>query len=181
MGRVKAKFESSVFDVLMVEHRDVDVLFDQIQAVHAESAEEARDLFTVLADSLLAHARAEQSVLYARLSEIKELEPLMEEAKAEHEAVEMLINELQTPAMDSVMWLARLGVLQENVKHHVQEEEMTVFPKARDHLGDAEQKQLAASYLQAKSRRSGEPETELARGRVAPKKSLKSRLAGLFR
>ncbi len=181
MGRVKAKFETSVFDVLMVEHRDVEALFDQIEATHGESVEQARDLFLVLEESLLTHARAEQAVVYKRLVEIGELADQMNEATAEHEAVEMLLTELRNGNADSVMWLARLAVLQENVTHHIKEEEELIFPKAREHLDDAEQRRLAASYLQAKSRRSGLPETEQARGREAPKQGLIARLANIFR
>ena len=179
MGRVKAKFEMSVFDVLMTEHRDVEALFDQIEACHEDSPEQARDLFTVLYNSLLAHAKAEQAVVYKRLADIKELAPKIEEAKAEHENVEGLLEELRAAQLGDA-WLARLAVLKENVQHHVHEEEHEVFPTAREHVKDDAAKQLAASYLQAKARRTGEPETELARDRPPPKRGLLARITSLF-
>jgi hemerythrin superfamily protein len=179
MGRVKAKTELDIFDVLTNEHRDVEALFDQIEARHEESPEEARDLFTVLYESLLAHAHAEQSVVYQRLAKIGELTEKVAEAKAEHEAVEHMLEELRAGQLGEA-WLARLAVLQENVKHHVHEEEHEVFPTARERVKEDEARRLAASYLRAKARRTGEPETELAGARTPPKRGLWSRLTGLF-
>src|SRR6188768_1693423 len=87
MPRQKSEFEATIFEVLTMEHRDVTALFDQIEAVVSESPETARDLFTVLETSLLAHAMSEQEVVYPRFAEIAELEVMMREAEAEHEAV----------------------------------------------------------------------------------------------
>jgi hemerythrin superfamily protein len=179
MGQVKTRFEMSVFDVLMVEHRDVEALFEQIEAICEDSPEEARDLFTVLADSLLGHAKAEQAVVYPRLAKIAELEDKMMEAEAEHEAVEMLIDHLSATTPDGEHGLARLAVLKENVTHHVREEENEVFPKGRESIDAAEQQRLAASYLRAKARRTGGAETDDARGRKPPaKKGLWARILG---
>jgi hemerythrin superfamily protein len=178
MGQVKSRFESSVFDVLMVEHRDVEALFEQLEALCADSPDQAGDLFTVLEEMLLVHAKAEQAVLYPRLAQIRELSDKMLEARAEHEAVEMLIGQLRNAAPNDGEWLARLTVLKENVQHHVREEENEVFPKARDAIDEKEQKRLAASYLASKSRRTGEPETDAARGRKPPKKGLLARIFG---
>jgi len=162
----------------MVDHRDVEVLFDQIEAVCDESPEQARDLFTVLADGLLAHARAEQSIVYARFARIPALAEKIREAEAEHEAVELLIGQLRGVEPDAERWLARVMVLRENVQHHVKEEETEVFPVAREQIGDAEAKRLAASFLTAKARRTGNPETVQARGRKPEKK--RGLLARLF-
>lgn len=182
MGRVRSKNEpvASIFEVLMTEHRDVEALFDQIEAVVSDDPAAARDLFTVLEASLLAHAKTEAAVAYARFEDIRELEELMREARQEHAVVETLLGELSGMTPDDGEWLAKLSVLQENVKHHVEEEETEVFPKAQEKIDAAEAKRLATAYLQRKARRTGEPETELARERqeAKPKKGLLSRLLG---
>ncbi len=181
MGRVKSRFEHNVFDVLMIEHRDVEALFDQIDALQPEAVQAAQDLFTVLHDSLLAHAKAEQQAVYPRFAKIRELADLVAEATAEHEAVEMLLEEVRALDPGSEAWQARLAVLRENVKHHVKEEEYEVFPTAREKLHDSEALELAADYLRAKSRITGEPEAEQARDRTPPKRGIVARIASLFR
>jgi len=180
MGRVRKPNENDagIFEVLHLEHTDVSALFEQIEAMLLDdSPSEARDLFIVLRDNLLAHAKAEQAVVYPRFMQIKELADKMMEAEAEHGAVEMLIEQLDGRTPNGEQWLAQLKVLQENVQHHVKEEEGEIFETAKEHIDAAESKRLAASFLQAKARRTGEPETEQARARKAMKKrGLLSRL-----
>src|SRR5688572_22425304 len=84
MGRVRTKNDAvgTIFEVLMTEHRDVEVLFDQIEAmITADDTEAANDLFSVLMASLLAHAKVEDSVAYARFEEIRELQERVREAR----------------------------------------------------------------------------------------------------
>jgi DNA phosphorothioation-dependent restriction protein DptG len=181
MGRVRKPNENDagLFEVLHLEHTDVSALFEQIEAMLLDgSPSEARDLFTVLRDSLLAHAKAEEAVVYPRFMQIKAIAEKMQEAEAEHGAVEMLIERLDGRTPDDEQWLAELKVLQENVQHHVKEEEGEIFESAKEEIEAAESKRLAASFLQAKARRTGEPETEQARERKAGKK--RGLLARLF-
>lgn len=170
MGRVRTKNESvaSIFEVLMTEHRDVEALFDQIEAAAGNDPDQVEDLFTVLEGNLLAHAKAEDAVVYTRFAAIDALAEKIGDARAEHATVESLLAELSaTPVGEA--WMNRLTALRENVQHHVEEEESDIFPVARDHIAADESKQLATTYLQRKARRTGEPELELARLRQESK------------
>jgi hypothetical protein len=184
MGRVRTKNEpvASIFEVLMTEHRDVEALFDQIEAVCEDDPEAARDLFTVLEGSLLAHAKTEDAVAYGRFEQIRELEEKIREAREEHAVVERLLGELAVTPPDGEEWLAKLKVLQENVMHHVKEEEHEVFPVAKEHIEAAESKKMATTYLQRKARHTGEPETEQARAReeAKPRPGLLTRLVRMI-
>jgi hypothetical protein len=169
MGRVRTKNEpvASIFEVLTIEHRDVAALFDQIEAVVADDAGQARDLFTVLEGSLLAHTKCEAAVVYARLEDIRELEDDVREARHEHGDIEQRLAELSGVTPDAEEWLEKLLALEETVLHHVREEEEDVFPTAMDHIDAAESRRLAAAYLQRKARVTGEPELEHARMRAS--------------
>jgi len=159
MGRVRHKGEParSIFEVLMLEHRDVRSLFDQIQAVCADDPAAASDLFTVLQTSLLAHARAEEAVPYVRFAEIDGLVAEIGEARQDHALVETLLRELAARPPDGDEWLAELIALEEEVEQHVVEEEGVVFPAAMQEIDAAESRRLASRYLQRKARLTGEP------------------------
>jgi len=172
MGRVTKPEEKSVgiFEVLHVEHRDVSALFEQIEATCEESPADAKDLFTVLHDSLLAHARSEETVVYPRFRKIEGLDEKMAEAREEHAVVETLLAELRAGDMSSEQWLPQLMVLKENVEHHVQEEEGEIFELAKKDIDAAESRKLALAFLQRKQRHTGEPEVQQAAARKPPKK-----------
>jgi hemerythrin-like domain-containing protein len=48
----------------------------------------------------------------------------------------MLLKELESLPVDTEQWTAKLKVLQENVEHHVEEEEGEMFPDAKKLLGE---------------------------------------------
>ena len=168
MGRVRSKNEpvASIFEVLTTEHSDVAALFDQIEAVVADDAAQARDLFTVLERSLLVHARCEAAVVYARFEDIRELEDDVREARLEHSAIERQLAELSGMTPDADEWLEKLVALEETVQDHVRDEEEDVFTAAMDHIDAAESRRLASTYLQRKARLTGEPEVRQTRMRM---------------
>jgi len=53
------------------------------------------------------------------------------EGYEEHAVVKQLLSELDELSKDDETWGAKLKVLQENVEHHVEEEEGEMFPSAR--------------------------------------------------
>lgn len=179
MGTVKSRFERNVFDVLMMEHREVEALFERIDALPPDAADAAHDLFVALHDTLIVHAQAEQAVLYPRLAKIDELADAVEGAKLEHETVELVLDELRVLDPGGDAWLARAAVLQQNVRHHIKEEENHVFPTARVHLHDHEAVELATAYLRA--RLTGQPDPEPQRLREPPRRGIVARIAALFR
>lgn len=164
MGRIRNADEQkvSIFEVLMTEHRDVEMLFEQIGVMCEQDPSEASDLFTVLADNLLAHAHAEQEIVYSRFEQIEDLEMDMKEAETEHTVVESIVNELRNSRPDGEYWLAKLTVLKELVQHHVKEEEGEIFEKAKEDIDAEESAALCQAYLERKSEESGEPELEQA-------------------
>ncbi|HLM55199.1 MAG TPA: hypothetical protein VK422_03665, partial [Pyrinomonadaceae bacterium] len=63
-----------------------------------------------------------------------------------------LLKELESLPVDTEQWTAKLKVLQENVEHHVEEEEEEMFQKARQVLSEEEIDTLGARMEEEKKR-----------------------------
>ena len=115
------------------DHSEVDSLMDRIMD-SAEGAERAT-LFDEMKTKLLAHAHAEQEVLYRQLeaSQSEASRSFGREGVNEHQIVEQQLQKLSADRDNAgEQWLAELKVLRELVEHHVNEEESTGFSCARD-------------------------------------------------
>ena len=82
------------------------------------------------------HAAIEEQVFYpvARAT-VPGTEDLALESLEEHHIVKWTLAELETMSADDERFDAKVTVLIENVRHHVEEEEHQFFPKVRDELG----------------------------------------------
>jgi hemerythrin-like domain-containing protein len=106
-------------------------------------------------DKLLAHAQAEQKILYRRLqkSENAKARKFAFEGEVEHEVVE---NQLQQLARmrnkGSEQWTARLTFLKEAVEKHVEEEESTGFSCAHDEFDTEELEKLGQQFQREKEK-----------------------------
>ena len=74
----------------------------------------------------------------------------MLEGFEEHHVIKMLLKELESMPVDTEKWTAKIKVLQENVEHHVEEEEGEMFQKARDVLSEDEINQLGEQLEELK-------------------------------
>ena len=88
--------------------------------------------------ALTMHARIEERVVYPAFRAAFKEPGLVYEAVEEHRVVHVLLEELNRfrPGPGSATFEAKLKVLRELVKHHVDEEEGHLFPKAEAHKLD---------------------------------------------
>jgi hemerythrin-like domain-containing protein len=116
-------------------HRDHEAVSDLIeQLLKTESGTERTPLFKELMGMLLAHAHAEQNVLYKKMekSEDEKARSFAFEGTNEHQIVEQQLQQMSRARnKTSEQWTAQLTVLKELVNHHVKEEESTGFSCAR--------------------------------------------------
>ena len=124
--------------LLKADHRKVEELFKKLEATTERAVKTRTELFEKLNEELTVHALAEEAVLYPENKEIKETRDLGFEAVEEHHVVKILLAELSALSPDTEEWTAKLAVLQENVKHHVKEEETEIFPKTKKALSSEE-------------------------------------------
>jgi hemerythrin superfamily protein len=81
--------------------------------------------------ALRAHAWIEEEVLYPAVRKAIEQKDLMKKAKVEHGEIKRMVEDLEETNPGEDLYDAKVAVLIEYVKHHVQEEEGKMFPKIK--------------------------------------------------
>jgi hemerythrin superfamily protein len=143
-----------VLSLLKQDHRTVSALLDE--AVKCEPGDERlEELAEQIESALTVHAAIEEKYFYPELRErAQDNEDTVDvfEAYTEHDLVKRLIALLQSGRQPDEQFKAEVQVLGENVKHHVKEEESTIFKIAREVLEDDELEELGETMAAAKER-----------------------------
>jgi hemerythrin superfamily protein len=136
-----------IFQELHTEH-------EQVAALIAQLEEKGRDnkTFQTLQMELTAHAKAEEQVFYKRLEDEEQVRDTVLEGYEEHKVVVKVLADMAKTIDDDEKFAAKLAVLKENVEHHVEEEEGTLFEGARPLLADGEPESLYEEFEAAKSK-----------------------------
>ena len=152
MAETKAK---DAVALLKEDHRAVEELFAQFEKASGEGRKQK--LATQICLELSVHARIEEEIFYPAC-EGKVEEDLLKEAYVEHDGAKLLITEIMAGEPSDEFYDAKVTVLQEQIEHHVEEEEKRLeglFAQARkagldmDALGEqlaARKQELTAEY-----------------------------------
>jgi hemerythrin-like domain-containing protein len=151
------------FSLLKADHENVAALFEQLESA---SGRQKLEIFNQIRTELELHAHIEEKVFYPALEQPAETHELTLEAYEEHDVVKKLLRELSRARTPNEEWEAKAKVLQENVEHHVEEEENELFPKANQVLGDEEIEELGEQLQAEKARKQ-----KAAKGRTSASKS----------
>jgi hemerythrin superfamily protein len=152
--------------LLKEQHAEVKGLFEQYESSDDEG--EKQQLCAELSDALAAHATIEEKLFYPA-AYVGELKEMLHEAVEEHLAAKRVIADLlEAPSIDE-SFDAKVKVLQEQIEHHVEEEEGELFPKVRklmvkeelEALGDA-MKQMFDELITQQPRQQVPAETDQA-------------------
>jgi hemerythrin superfamily protein len=123
----------SAIDMLEAQHREVEDLFAEFEEA---SSTKKRGVFLQIADKLAIHAAIEEKHFYPG-AKAKDTEEQLKESVEEHLAVKRIIADLLALDEDDQATLeAKVKVLQEQVEHHVEEEEEELFPKVEKLLDE---------------------------------------------
>ena len=117
--------------LLAEDHRKVEDLFEQYEKASGASRKEklAREICT----ELKIHTMIEEEIFYPALRGKIEDDSL-DEAYVEHDGAKVLINDIEAAEPDEEFYDAKLKVLQEQIEHHLKEEEKVkgnIFQQAR--------------------------------------------------
>ena len=112
--------------MLKQQHQEVAKLFKRLNATRSE--ETRRTTFEEIADALAVHATIEERHFYPGVKEEQTEEMLLESVEEHLEMKRVIADLLQMDASDDD-FEAKVKVLQEDVEHHVEEEETALFPK----------------------------------------------------
>jgi iron-sulfur cluster repair protein YtfE (RIC family) len=138
------------FELLKKDHEKVSGIFEKLEPTTERGVKTREELFTQLKQELEIHTQIEEQILYPVLKQAEETHDITLEAYEEHHVVKELLAELETMAKDDETWGAKLKVLQENVEHHVEEEEGEMFPSAKKVLSKEQIEELGSQLEAAK-------------------------------
>jgi hemerythrin superfamily protein len=141
----KAALTTGVLDMLKEDHEKVKGLFEKFET--AEGSEQA-DIAATAIMELEVHADLEEKLIYPAIREHIDEDQMMNEAVEEHHLVHVLIKELKKLKPKDEVFQAKFKVLGELVKHHIEEEEGEMLPKAQQ--SDIDWEALEAAVLTRK-------------------------------
>jgi hemerythrin superfamily protein len=142
----------NIYDALSADHRNFERLLDAIIAASKSGDARWKSLLDELRTELIAHAHAEESVLYNALREEGTGEELVAHAYGEHAMSEAEIRTLGLAKLVDTTWTSLAEKLSKDLRHHIKEEESRIFDAARKAFSDAEAKQLGSAFEQLKTR-----------------------------
>jgi hemerythrin superfamily protein len=143
-----------VLTLLKNDHKAVGAMLDQALKLEPED-DHLHDLASQIEEALTVHATIEEKYFYPILrkrAEDSEETVDVFEAYTEHDLIKRLISLLQSGRKPDEQFKAEVQVLSENVKHHVKEEESTVFSLARKLMQSDELEELGQKMDRAKQR-----------------------------
>jgi len=117
--------------LLKADHRAVEELFEKFEK--ATASERKRKLAEEICLELSVHAEIEEEIFYPAC-EGKVDEDLLKESYVEHDGAKVLIAEIMNGGPSDEFYDAKVKVLQEEIEHHVEEEEKRLeglFAQAR--------------------------------------------------
>ena len=159
-------------ELLKADNRKVEELFAQYEKATGDGRKQK--IAEEICMELTVHATIEEEIFYPAC-EGKVEEDLIKEAYVEHDGAKILIAEIEAGGPGDEFYDAKVKVLQEQIEHHVEEEEQRVegmFSQARkagvdmDALGEelaARKAELIANYT-----KSGLPKPELTTMSATP-------------
>ena len=137
-------------ELLKQDHEKVSAIFEKLEPTTEQAVKTREELFAKLKNELSVHARIEEQIFYPAIKEAEETHDITLEAYEEHHVVKQLLAELEAMPVTDESWGAKLKVLQENVEHHVEEEEGEMFKGARKVLSQEQIDELGARMEAAK-------------------------------
>jgi hemerythrin superfamily protein len=156
---------SDAIALLKADHRTVEELFSKFENARGQQRKQA--LAEEICTELKIHTMIEEEIFYPAFRGKIE-DDTLDEAYVEHDGAKVLVNDIMAGSAEEDFYDAKVKVLQEQIEHHVQEEEKRLeglFSQARaagldmDALGE----QLAArkQELKAEIEANGLPMPEL--------------------
>ncbi|MBP9742086.1 MAG: hemerythrin domain-containing protein [Burkholderiales bacterium] len=144
----------NTFELLIKDHEKVKQIIETLLSTTANAKKKRQELLLNLKEELQLHEEIEESAVYPVFKEKKDIKNLTLEAYEEHHVVDILLAELENLDFQDEAWKAKLTVLQENLFHHISEEEKEVFPLASQVLKQDELEKMESDIIRMKNENS---------------------------
>ena len=116
--------------LLKADHRKVEDLFKQFEKAK-ENDERKQQIVSEIIMELRVHTQIEEEIFYPESREYVKEQDTVNEAVVEHQAAKDLMEQLESMDPSDEMYDAKVTVLQEQIEHHVEEEEKEYFPEVQ--------------------------------------------------
>jgi hemerythrin superfamily protein len=163
--------QQDAIDLLKADHRQVEEWFGQFESTRSDNRKQR--LAGQICRALKVHTQIEEEIFYPAFLEATDEEDIHHEAEIEHEGAKRLIADIESAGPEDDYYDARVSVLSEMIKHHVNEEEKRdgMFAKARqagmDLLGLGKHLKTRKAELMSESEDESEPSGRTSRGNEA--------------
>lgn len=123
-------------EIIKRDHRNVEKLFKEYEDLGDKAFETKRKLVEKITKELKLHTEMEERFFYPKAKDAlnKEEDKMVEEAYAEHDVAKRLLEELSVTHPEDPQFDARVKVLNENIAHHIMEEEKELLPVAEKNM-----------------------------------------------
>jgi hemerythrin superfamily protein len=127
-------------ELIKSDHRKVEQLFREFEEAGDRAYKTKQELVGQIVEELEVHATIEEEIYYPAVEAKarKDGKELIAEAVEEHHVVKILLGELGSMSSEDEAFDAKVTVLMENVRHHVEEEESELLPQSEKILGTDE-------------------------------------------
>ncbi len=137
----------NVVDILKQEH---EMVLSQLSELSSKGTSNREQKYSSLKENLIPHMIGEEQAVYPKLMDSGMQEMALESIE-EHNAVKTLLSQLDSASTSKEdVWVAKITVIQENVKHHISEEEEHIFPEMQQKMSNDDLSSLGSSYEDAK-------------------------------
>ena len=128
--------------LLKTDHDKVKKLLDELESTTERGVKTRTELFATIKGELTVHETIEEEIFYPALLDKAKTHDITLEGYEEHHVVDLLMGELEDLDVADETWGPKAKVMQENIEHHIEEEEGDMFKKTREVFDEAELEEL---------------------------------------
>ncbi|HZQ77071.1 MAG TPA: hemerythrin domain-containing protein [Acidimicrobiia bacterium] len=139
--------------LLKNDHKTVEGLFKRFEKLGPRAVKSKQELVERIIRELSIHAGIEEMFFYPAIREAADggkAGDMVLESLEEHHIVKWVLSELEGMSPEHDRFDAKVSVLIENVRHHVEEEEKDLFPQVTKLLGKARLDDIGEAMNKAK-------------------------------
>jgi phage I-like protein len=145
-----SSLEGGSMNALTLLRKDHNEVKEMLKKAEGAGHSEKQELFNQVKSELDVHEQIEEEIFYPALKDHPKTKEIALEGYEEHEVVDHVMGELAALSPDDETWDAKWSVMEENLKHHINEEEREMFEQAKQVFSDDELEDLGGRMQQRK-------------------------------
>jgi Hemerythrin HHE cation binding domain len=153
------------------DHRKVEGLFKKFD--QAKSNRARKRICDQVIGELEVHTKLEEEIFYPAVRQELGDEEMIEEAEKEHQQAKDIIQELKTMEAEDEQLEEKFAGLVECIKHHVEEEQSEMLPKAEE--SEMDLAHYGEQMSERKKELTGKPKTRRAKSKAGRKSKSKGK------